>query len=75
MLTLLQSWLYSADASGLAATRPEYAHQLSRAVNVMKQSSDPALAIVQLWRNEDAGQPRPARSIESVAASSLPDLS
>ena len=51
MLTLLQSWLYGAEASGLASTQPDYVRELSRAVDLMKAAPDPAHAIVWLWRN------------------------
>src|SRR3977135_2127689 len=53
MLALLQSWLYAAEESGFASSQPDYAHALGRAVEIMKDSPDPAHAIVQLWRKEN----------------------
>lgn len=48
MLTLLQSWLYTAEAEDLDDTRPEYAHALRVAVGVMRNADDPVHALMRL---------------------------
>jgi hypothetical protein len=53
MLTLLQSWRYSAEGSGLDSSQPGYAHAARRAVEIMKEAPDPPHAIVRLWRKDN----------------------
>lgn len=48
MLTLLQSWLYMADAEDLKDARPEYAHALRVAIELMRSAVDPAEALPRL---------------------------
>ena len=45
MLTLLQSWLFVADAEDLNNTRPEYAHALRVAIELMRSADNPAQAL------------------------------
>ena len=45
MLTLLQSWLYAADAEDLNDTRPEYAHALRVAIELMRSADNPVRAL------------------------------
>lgn len=52
MLTLLQSWLYAAEANGLQIRWPEYVAALTIALQVMGAWRDPAQAITVLQKTE-----------------------
>lgn len=48
MLTLLQSWLYAAEAEDLNDTRPAYAHALRVAIEIMRSADNPVQALPRL---------------------------